>query len=130
MTSSEIHDFQEQLRVLISHYEEYRMAQEKEHALLSRRGPINEWNILVRQKNDSRRQADLIEKRLAGARKRWLELGDLRRNPEFSAIRELLASLQALVTRILTCDRMNETLLYHGGYLQSVVAYRSAGGEG
>ncbi|MDD2710500.1 MAG: hypothetical protein PHV34_21180 [Verrucomicrobiae bacterium] len=126
MTPQETQDFILQLETLRDAYEKYREIQEQEHALLSRRGPIVEWNILVRQKNLAMQTVHGIENRQAHLKQRWQNLGDLRQRPEYGAVRERLSQLQAQLTRVLTCERMIESLLYSGGYLQSVIAHRTA----
>lgn len=125
MTSQEIQEFSQALEVLKDAYEKYRTIQEQEHAHLNRRGSIVEWNDLVRKKHSALQTAKELEKKISSLQRRWKELGDRRHHPSFLPVRERFSQLQALLTRILTCDRMNETLLYNGGYLQSVVAYRS-----
>ncbi len=124
MTPKEIQECLNELDNLQGAYEKYRAIQEQEHTHLSRRGSIDGWNIMVRQKHLALQEARTLEQAFAVWRQRWQELGDKRRRKEFAAIREKLSKLQALLTRILTCDRMNETLLYSAGYLQSVIAHR------
>jgi len=126
MTTGETREFIEALDQLQSAYENYRQLQEQEHGHLSRRGSIAEWNIMIRQKLEAQQAARMIERRMEPVKQRWQQMGQERRQPGFAAVREKLGQLQGLLTRILTCDRMNETLLYSGGYLQSVVAYRSS----
>jgi len=125
MTTNEIQDFVDALEKLQNTYDHYRMIQEQEHAHLNRRGSIAEWNIMVREKLQAQQLAEMIEKRTKVVRQRWQQMGTRRSHPDFAVVREKLSQLQALLTRILTCERMNEVLLYNGGYLQSVVAYRS-----
>jgi len=126
MTSQQAQDFANVLESLRDAYEKYRTLQEQEHAHLNRKGAIAEWNVLVRQKHLALKAAKDMASAANHLQQQWQSLGDRRSRPEYKAVREKLSQLQALLTRILTCDRMNETLLYHGGYLQSVVAYRSA----
>ncbi len=125
MTAHEIEEFLGGLENLRKAYEEYREIQEQEHSQLTRRCSIAEWNILVRKKHTILQTARTIALQSSLHKQNWLKMGDARSHPDYSPVREKLAQLQTLLTRILTCDRMNETLLYNGGYLQSVVAYRS-----
>jgi hypothetical protein len=125
MTPQEVQLFQQTLERLQSAYEAYRRLQEQEHAHLNQRGSIVEWNILVRQKQIALQTADDLSQQIAPLKQKWQALGEARRRPEYANVRTTLEQLQPLLTRILTCDRMNETLLYNGGYLQSVVAHRS-----
>lgn len=125
MTAHEIEELIEGLENLRKAYEEYREIQEQEHSQLTKRCSIAEWNILVRKKHAALQTARAIALQNASLKQNWLKMGDSRSRPEYSLVREKLSQLQTLLTRILTCDRMNETLLYNGGYLQSVVAYRS-----
>lgn len=125
MTASEIQELITSLENLRNAYEAYRSIQEQEHSHLSRRCSIAEWNVLIRQKQLALQNARTIAHESAALRQRWQDMGKARIRPEFSSVREKLSQVQTLLTRILTCDRMNETLLYNGGYLQSVVAYRS-----
>jgi hypothetical protein len=125
MTAIEVQEFSNALDVLRDAYEKYRVIQEQEHAHLNRRGSIVEWNVLVRQKQIALQVVKDLENKSARLRQCWKDLGDQRKHPSHLAVRDKLSQLQALLTRILTCDRMNEALLYNGGYLQSVVAYRS-----
>jgi hypothetical protein len=126
LTLNDIHDFRNALDELKLAYEEYRALQETEHAHLSRRGSIAEWNLIVRKKDKAMQKAHTIERQMDPIRYRWQQMGPDRQKSEFTSVRESLSLLQSLLTRILTCDRMNEVLLYNGGYLQSVVAYRSS----
>ncbi|MBI4028127.1 MAG: hypothetical protein HY360_24295 [Verrucomicrobia bacterium] len=126
MTPQEIQEFFNAIENLRVAYEKYRAIQEQEHAHLSRRGPIAEWNILVRQKHVALQEARGLEHAMSGWKQRWQAMGDARQRPEFAPVRTKLSQLQTLLTRILTCDRMNESLLYSAGYLQSVIAHRSA----
>jgi hypothetical protein len=126
MTTQESKDFTFYLGKLCEAYEEYRTFQEQEHAHLSRRGAISEWSGYVRKKNEAFLNAKVIDAKTTSFRQKWAQLGMTRSRADYSTVREKLAQLQNLLTRILTCDRMNETLLYNGGYLQAVVAYRGS----
>jgi hypothetical protein len=126
MNPTEIEHFISLLDQLRNSHENYRLLQEQEHSHLSRRGSMSEWNTLVRKKDAALQEARSIEKKMSLNRQRWQQLGENRTQPQYAPIREKLSQLQTLLTRNLTCDRMNEVLLYNGGYLQSVVAYRSA----
>jgi hypothetical protein len=126
MTPQESKDFAYYLGKLCEMYEEYRSFQEQEHAHLSRRGAISVWSNLVRQKNQAFQNAQAIDSKISHFRQKWAKMGNTRANGDFATVRERLSQLQALLTRILTCDRMNEALLYNGGYLQAVVAYRGS----
>jgi hypothetical protein len=126
MNPTECQEFVTYLEIVREAYDQYRETQEREHAHLSRRGSIVEWNILVRQKQVAIQKVENAEHRLASRKQQWINLGTQRSRAEYSAVREKISQLQLLLTRILTCDRMIESLLYSGGYLQSVTAYRSS----
>jgi hypothetical protein len=126
MTPQESKDFTFYLTKLYEAYEEYRSFQEQEHAHLSRRGAISEWSSLVRRKHQAYQNAQMVDAKVNPFRQKWMQLGTSRSRADYSIIREKLSQLQTLLTRVLSCDRMNETLLYNGGYLQAVVAYRSS----
>lgn len=130
MTSQEAQDYGLYLSKILESYEEYRACQEQEHAHLARRGAIAEWNNIVRRKKQAYQNAQMLDSKTQYYKERWKALGQARSKAEFAFVREKLSQLQNLLTRILTCDRMNETLLYHGGYLQAVVAYRGSKEEG
>src|SRR5438552_1187578 len=110
MTSFEIEEFLTLLEKLYNAYEQYRLIQEQEHAQLNRRCSIAEWNLLVRQKQLALQAVRPLVQENARLKNGWLSLGEDRLRPEFLKVREKLAQIQALLTRILTCDRMNETL--------------------
>jgi hypothetical protein len=126
MNQPQVQEFIKTLDALQQAHERYRLLQEQEHAHLSRKGAISEWNVIVRKKDTVMSEVKDIEKKMAASRDLWQKLGEKRSRPEFNFIRDKISQLQSLLTRILTCDRMNEVLLYNGGYLQSVVAYRSS----
>jgi hypothetical protein len=125
MNTTQLQEFVKTLDTLQQTHEKYRLLQEQEHAHLSRRGAISEWNEIVNKKDTLIKEAKEIEKKMSPFRELWQRLGEKRSHPQFNFVREKISQLQALLTRILTCDRMNEVLLYNGGYLQSVMAYRS-----
>jgi hypothetical protein len=125
MKPHEILEMSEALDKIRTGYEKYRQFQEQEHAHLSSRGSVAEWNILVRQKQQALQGVLNLSSTFDVYKKAWQALGSERHQPEYAALREKITHLQSLLTRILTCDRMNEVLLYNGGYLQSVVAFRS-----
>ena len=125
MNTLEITEMSKGLDEIRAGYEKYRQFQEQEHAHLSHRGSVAEWNVLVRQKHLALQSTLQLSAAFDNVKKKWQALGEKRNEPQYQEIREKIAQLQSLLTRILTCDRMNEVLLYNGGYLQSVVAYRS-----
>ncbi len=125
MNPTEIAEMATALDDILASYEKYRLFQEQEHAHLTVRGSVAEWNVLVRQKHLALQKSQHLSLAFENFKKQWHLLGEQRNQPQYRAIRDKIAQIQGLLTRILTCDRMNEVLLYNGGYLQSVVAYRS-----
>lgn len=125
MNAETLDRFSNTLDDLLEAYDCYRVLQEREHSHLSRRGPIAEWNLLVRRRNVAAEAARNLEASMADLFQSWHALDAERTRNEFAGIREKLSRLQSLLMRILTCERMNESLLYSQGYMQSVVAYRS-----
>ena len=126
MNTQELARFGHSLQELYESYDCYRVLQEQEHALLSRRAQINEWNQVVRKKNIALTAAKNMEDSMAVMFKNWTALGGSRLGAPYVEVRSQLAKLQSLLMRILNCDRMNESLLYNQGYIQSISAYRGA----